>query len=112
MLKQGKLHLYLKVFKCIEYKLVTVILFFKIKKKQLKFSNEAVIKSLGNLARFLSSADCFLNLFKNTLSSTCQTVWIQIGPSKSLDLDRARRFAGLNLAQNCLQKLSANNSRM
>ena len=55
---------------------------------------------------FLSSADFFQNQFfsKNSFRNTIRV-------SNSLDPDQARQFVGPDLGSNCLQKLSADDTR-
>ena len=58
----------------------------------------AVVK-IKNFPRILSG-----------IPSECQTVWIQSGPTHSLDPDQARHKVGPDLGPDCLQRLSADNT--
>ena len=51
----------------------------------------------------------FEKLFQeNHRMMECQTIWIQIRPD--ILSDQARHFVGPDLCQNCLQRLSADNT--
>ena len=61
---------------------------------------------LGNLSYFLSSANFFkINFFRKN------SFRITIRVANSLDSDQARHFVGPDLGSNCLQRLSADDTR-
>ena len=61
---------------------------------------------MGNVLCFLSSADFFkVNFFEKFFQEHYQSV------KQFLDPDQARHFVGPDLGPNCLQRLSADNTR-